>query len=63
MPLCRLSSSQRLIGRLRLIEGAVSEHGEYDTDSAMGKGDDGLIMAFALVAFAVVVDTGNRVGS
>ena len=32
-------------------------------DAAVGQGEDGLVMAFALVAFALVVGPGDGVGA
>ena len=38
-----------------LVEGHVAEHGEEDVAAAPGEGDEGLVVAFALGAFPVVV--------
>lgn len=39
----------------RLVEGAVSEHGEEDVDAASGECDEGGDVVFSLASFAVVV--------
>ena len=38
-----------------MVKRTVAEHGEADVASASGEGDEGLVLAFALVDFAVVV--------
>ena len=43
-----------------VVEGAVSEHGVEDAESAVGESDDGLVVAFALAAFAVIVGAAYR---
>ena len=45
----------------RFVEGAVAEHGEQDVAAAPGEGDEGLVVPFALGAFAVVVGPGHGV--
>ena len=61
VPLCCLSSHED--GFWWVVEGAVSEHGVEDAESAVGESDDGLVVAFALAAFAVVVGAAFRVGA
>lgn len=61
MPLCCVSSCQGGVGHV--VEGAVSEHGVQDRESAVGEGDDGLVVSFALGSFAVVVGAADRVGA
>ena len=41
--------------------GVVADHGVQGQDAAVGQGEDGLVMAFALVAFALVVGPGDGV--
>ena len=53
-----LSSGELMVG---LVEGAVAEHGEEDVAPAPGEGDEGLVVAFALGDFAVVVGPGDGV--
>lgn len=48
-----LSSS--CYGGRRLVEGAVSEHGEEHVDASSGEGDEGSDVVLALAAFPVVV--------
>jgi hypothetical protein len=38
-----------------LVQGAVAEHGVEHVATASGEGDEGLVMAFALSDFPVVV--------
>ena len=45
------------------VEAAVAEHGVEDAESAVGESDDGLVVAFALAAFAVIVGAAYRVGA
>lgn len=52
MPLCLLSRGELVVG---LVEGAVAEHGVEDVAASAGEGDEGLVVAFALGDFAVVV--------
>ena len=40
----------------------VADHGVQGQDAAVGQGEDGLVMAFALVAFALVVGLADGVG-
>ena len=47
-----MSSGELMVG---LVEGSVAEHGEEDVAPASGEGDEGLVVAFALGNFAVVV--------
>ena len=49
VPLCCVSSGEGGFGDV--VEGAVSEHGVEDAESAVGESDDGLVVAFALAAF------------
>ena len=44
-----------------LVEGSVAEHGEEDVAAASGEGDEGLVVALAFGAFAVVVGPRRRV--
>jgi hypothetical protein len=53
-----LSSSQSMVG---LVEGAVAEHGVEDVAAPASEGDEGLVVAFALGDFAVVVGAGDGV--
>ena len=63
-PLCGVSSGGGwLCCWLWIVEGAVSDHGVQGQDAAVGQGEDGLVMAFALVAFALVVGPGDGVGA
>ena len=41
----------------------VADHGVQGQDAAVGQGEDGLVMAFALVSFALVVGPRYRVGA
>ena len=41
----------------------VADHGVQGQDAAVGQGEDGLVMAFALVAFALVVGLADGVGA
>jgi hypothetical protein len=43
------------------VEGAVSQHGEEDVTAASGECDEGLVVAFALGDFSVVVGPRDRV--
>ena len=43
--------------------GCLSDHGVQGQDAAVGQGEDGLVMAFALVSFALVVGLGDGVGA
>ena len=64
MPLCGVSSGGRWFrGWLGAVEGVVADHGVQGQDAAVGQGEDGLVMAFALVAFALVVGPGDGVGA
>jgi hypothetical protein len=38
-----------------LVEGSVAEHGVEEVGASAGEGDEGLVVAFAFGAFAVVV--------
>jgi hypothetical protein len=40
-----------------LLEATVAEHGEEDVASVSGEDDEGLVVAFALSYFAVMVGT------
>jgi len=40
----------------------VADHGVQGQDAAVGQGEDGLVMAFALVSFALVVGPADGVG-
>ena len=51
------------MGWLGVVEGAVSDHGVQGEDAAVGQGEDGLVVAFALGSFALVVGPGDRVGA
>jgi hypothetical protein len=46
---------------VRVVEGAVAEHGVEDVAAASGEGDQGLVVSFALSDLAVVVGAGDRV--
>ena len=64
VPLCGVSSVGRWFrGWLGAVEGVVADHGMQGQDAAVGQGEDGLVMAFALVAFALVVGPGDGVGA
>lgn len=39
------------------------DHGVQGQDTAVGQGEDGLVVAFPLLAFALVVGPGSRVRS
>ena len=47
-----LSSGELAVG---LIKRSVAEHGVEDVAASAGEGDEGLVVAFALSDFAVVV--------
>ena len=64
VPLCGVSSGcGEFRGWLGVVECAVADHGVQGQDAAVGQGEDGLVMAFALVAFALVVGPGDGVGA
>ena len=64
VPLCGVSSGGGWFrGWLGVVEGVVADHGVQGQDAAVGQGEDGLVMAFALVAFALVVGPGDGVGA
>ena len=46
-----------------VVEGSISDHGVQGQDAAVGQGENGLVMAFALVSFALVVGPGDGVGA
>ena len=46
-----------------VVEGVVADHGVQGQGATVGQGEDGLVMAFALVAFALVVGPGDGVGA
>ena len=43
------------------VEGSISDHGVQGQDAAVGQGEDCLVMAFALVSFALVIGPRYRV--
>lgn len=45
----------------RLVEGAVAEHGVENVAASSGESDKGLVVAFALSDFAVVVGARDRI--
>lgn len=47
----------------RVVEGAVSDQGVQGEDAAVDRGEECLVVALALVAFALVVGPGDRVGT
>lgn len=53
--LCCLSSGEGWWCGSSFVEGAVAEHGVEDVGAASSEGDEGLVVAFALGSFAVVV--------
>ena len=53
-----MSSGELVFG---FVECAVAEHGVEDTAASSGKGDEGLVVAFALADLAVVVGPGDGV--
>lgn len=61
-PLCGVSSGRdKLVGWLGVVEGVVSEHRVEGEDASVGEGEDGLVVAFALGDFALVVGAADRV--
>ena len=48
---------------MRVVEGAVVDHGVQGQEAAVGQGEDDLVVAVPLVAFALVVVSGDGVGA
>jgi len=48
---------------LGVVEGAVSDHGVQGQDATVGQGEDDLVVAFPLLAFALVVGPGDGDGA
>ena len=62
VPLCGVSSGCGWFrGWLRVVEGSVADHGVQGEDAAVGQGEQGLVVALALVPFALVVGTGDGI--
>ena len=50
-------------GWLGVVEGVVADHGVQGQDAAVGQGEDGLVVTFPLLAFALVVGLADGVGA
>ena len=50
-------------GSLWIVEGVVADRGVRGRDAVVGQGEDGLVVAFAFVAFALAVRSGDGVGA
>lgn len=46
-----------------VVEGVVADHGVQGQDAAVGQGEDGLVVTFPLLAFALVVGLADGVGA
>ena len=46
-----------------VVEAVVADHGVQGQDTAVGQGEDGLVVTFPLLAFALVVGPGDGAGA